>query len=475
MSLMSRLFRLLGIRSGQEVPDLLEHRRSGRSKAAIVFIHGFGGDARKTWGKFPTFLEADSHLDGWDLYSLGYHTTLSVDIVGIWSADPELASLATLLRTRAAIAPLRDYATLTLIAHSMGGLVVQRSLVDDSTFAKRVGHVFLFGTPSGGLDKAKFGAFLKRQIDNMASNGEFIQNLRNRWKEQFGKRLTFQFFTVAGDLDQFVPPESSLEPFPREFQRVIPGDHLSIVKPESADEPSVRLVLNGIIGQASPEGPADSARRAIEMRDFQQAIERLWPGRNGLDEDGLVQLCLALESVGRHDEALGLLKTIKKDWTDAMGTLAGRYKRRWLVKRQESDANRAFELYKQAYDWSRKAERDDQAFYHGINIAFMELAYRGDYERATQMARTVLDHCARAKSKEPPGSEPDLWRLATEGEAHLFLGKIGPALDRYRQAVQTNPKPRHIDSMHQQAIYVASLLDYESAAQQLEEIFRGGA
>jgi pimeloyl-ACP methyl ester carboxylesterase len=84
-----------------------------------------------------------------DIFTLSYATTLLPDIVGVWSADPDIPILATLLRTRIGIAPLERYADLVLVAHSMGGgLVAQRALVDDTSLFGRVRTLVLFGTPS---------------------------------------------------------------------------------------------------------------------------------------------------------------------------------------------------------------------------------------------------------------------------------------------------------------------------------------
>jgi hypothetical protein len=66
----------------------------------------------------------------------------------------------------------------------MGGLVVQRALVDnDKTRA-----VILFGTPSGGLRKASPFAFWKPQLRNMAKDSKFITKLRGDWKNSFASR-----------------------------------------------------------------------------------------------------------------------------------------------------------------------------------------------------------------------------------------------------------------------------------------------
>jgi len=450
-------------------PELVEHRKTEKNPVAILFVHGFSGDPTKTWGRFPTLLMEEKRLSGWDVFSLGYHTGLSLDVVGIWRADPGLVSLAQLLATRSAIEPLKRYKSLALIAHSMGGLVVQQAVLEDQNLRSRVCNLLLFGTPSAGLRKASFFKFWKPQLKDMADDGEFIKDLRAGWNKDIGNQPAFKLDATAGDEDQFVPPESSIFPFLASQRRVVRGDHLSIVKPMAASDPSVQIVIESLVGQAAPSGPGDSARVAVEMREFYDAIKTLEGHPQSLDEGGLVQLALALESVGRRDDAIKALQSQAShpDFTDAMGVLAGRLKRRWLAERKIEDAEKASELYQQGFDQSEKAGRHDQAFYHGINVAFMQLAYRNQEGAAQQTATKVLEHCRAAKA--------DKWRLATEGEANLLLGKVDAAMDSYQAAVNSNPSPRQLDSMFQQAVRVASLVGNEAAADRLQKIFRGDA
>src|SRR6266852_6220648 len=123
-----------------ESPELVEHRTTETNPVAMLFVHGFSGDPTKTWGKFPAFLMGERRLSGWDVYSLGYHTGLSLDVVGLWRANPGLTLLAGLLATRAALEPLKRYKSLALIAHSMGGLVAQRAILDNPGLRSRARH-----------------------------------------------------------------------------------------------------------------------------------------------------------------------------------------------------------------------------------------------------------------------------------------------------------------------------------------------
>ena len=90
-----------------------------------------------------------------------------------------------------------------------------------------------------------------------------------------------------------------------------------------------------------------------------------------------------------------------------------------------------------------------------------------------QLPARVLQHCKLV----PPEKDKDkdkMWRLATEGEAALYLGDTKSALEKYRAALAENPDPREIDSMKKQALWATRLLDRKEAEAGLEEVFSEG-
>lgn len=448
--------------------SFLVHLRAGRGDAALVFIHGFRGDLRTTWGQFPELIRDHRSLRGWDIFSLGYDTNLRADLPGLWSASAPLDRISQLLST-AASTNLSRYRNLSFAAHSMGGLVLQKALLEDAKLLRRTGHIALFGTPCNGLKKAGWLRFWKRQLRDMGERSDFIRTLRQGWNDRFGKRRPFALVAVAGERDEFVPSQSSLDPFPYEDRRVIPGgNHLSIVKPSQVTDLSVQILVALLAGKAAPAGPWDSARMAVERREFTVAIEELWPHRTELDDDGLVLLALALESDGRSEDALEVLAQGKHKGTDAMGTLAGRLKRRWLVERRKADAEQALSLYGEGLRLSEERNDHAQAYYHAINVAFMQLAFCKDRSAAKRLAERSLEHCGAVAA-------PDKWSLATEGEAYLLLGNESDALDRYGKAMVADATPREIESMYQQALKVAGLVSSRETAERLERLFRGEA
>ena len=287
---------------------------------AVVFLHGFSGDRDDTWDRLPGLL--GTVVADWDIYTLGYATTFRPDLLGVWSADPDLPILATMLTTQASIDPLRRYRSLAVVAHSMGGLVVQRALVDDPKFANRTEKVVLFGTPSAGLRKASWLFFWKRQLKNMATGSEFITELRQDWTTRFEREPRFDLRVVAGDQDQFVPPKSSLGPFPRQFHSVVPGNHLSMVRAggyqfserEVTDVDPVLMrqwQMRRLLLWHSPQRYQTLQLRRSSKRTGTRCLSRM--------------LCAPLlhwSKTGKRAEAMALLQRYQTTWNRCSGYLS---------------------------------------------------------------------------------------------------------------------------------------------------------
>ncbi len=439
--------------------------RNERRDTAVLFVHGFGQNSANTWGKFPFIVSQEPRLADWDIFSIGYATSMTMDIVGLWSASPPIDKLAQFFYTATSSEPLLRYKNLAIVAHSMGGLVTQRALLDFPELRARVGHYLSYGTPSAGLKKAVPLVKVKRQIRDMAKGSNFITDLRQRWDREIGDKPSFELRIVAGDQDELVPASSSLGPFPESFQHVVPGNHLMIVCPEERTHLSAQVLLRHLTGE-DPDSPLNSARVAVEGRRFKAAIEQLMPNRHKLDKRALVTLALALDSDGQRDAAIRVIEESPNKTTDLLGTLAGRLKRRWLFDfRLFEDAERAKELYLQALASAEQAEDHRQIFYHAINVAFMALALDDDPPSAQQHARLALTACAQA--------ETTLWNLATQGEANIYLGNDDSAVAGYREALLKDPEPWQITSMFQQAVQAADeLLDNGQLADRLRQLFR---
>jgi pimeloyl-ACP methyl ester carboxylesterase len=461
----NRFISLFG--QNEATPTRVDFRASGQS-AALILLHGFSGDTEATWGSFPKFLLSEERISTWDIYALGFPSSLRIDIPKVWEADPGIEILAKGLATTLKVSPFSNYKVIALAAHSMGGLVAQRAILNEPKLAGRLSKLFLLGTPTGGLAKASLVLKLKRQFQDMSPDSDFIGNLKKDWSAQFGGQLPFDLWVVAGDRDEFVPPESSLGPFPTSVQAVVPGNHLEIVKPLQSTHQSVRIVVDSLSATNRALPTVDGARLAVELGEFRSAVNTLLPMKADLDNNALVSLALALEGIGRGPEPLNILETYAhKKSTDAIGALAGRIKRRWLTARDAKDFARAKALYEEGVRQSEANNDHDQSFYHLINVAFLELMYlpptSAVSDQCKQLARRALEHCQK--------SAPGQWRSATEGEAHLILGELDDGFSAYAAAVAKASSQREIDSMYAQAFRVAERIDGEEGLRRLKKIF----
>jgi tetratricopeptide (TPR) repeat protein len=412
---------------------------------------------------FPTLVGTDPALNDWDILSLGYGTSMLPDIRSIWSADPDVPILATHLRTRLDMAPLAPYRSLAIVAHSMGGLVVQRALLDDHDLVPRVKHLLLFGTPSNGLVKAGFFAFLKPQLRNMAAGGEFVTALRREWTERFDDAPPFQLLAVAGDRDQFVPPESSLSPFAARFRRVVAGDHLTMIKAADSRSEGLNLLIAALSTQPEPPAASDTLRASpLEMSEPE--VERALTDREDKPTQAeVVNAAIRFDLDGKRQHAIELLERHLDLGIDIKGTLGGRYKRLWLEGGDLVHAKRAMDLYWEALEEATTTKDDEQVYYHAINLAFLAYVVFDRKNEAQRHARLALRYSAKAPTT--------LWRVATEAEAQLYLGQPDRALKLYREVIRMGAERWQLQSAGQQAYSVAQKIGDQALQEELQTLF----
>jgi pimeloyl-ACP methyl ester carboxylesterase len=324
--------------------DLLVFRNV-HSPAAVLFIHGFSGQAETTWGGFPRLIAEDPALADYDVYAWGYPSELKLTYLftqPFWTGDPNLHTLGQGLRTLLDHT-LPDYPKLVLVGHSMGGLVIQSFILEElllqerlakpSLRLRRLKEVVLFGTPSAGLKKARLGAFFKNQIADMNDYGPFIQTLRSEWQRLIDNcraaplpGVDFRLTLVAGLQDTFVPQQSALDPFLWDEKELVPGDHIAMVKPASREALAYRVLKKRL----QREAPSAQAQALLYGRDAQalQTIHRIQAAVDLGDTDDLKALAKAWLAAPprwpKVERALGLALLGQSEYALA-ATLLTRY------------------------------------------------------------------------------------------------------------------------------------------------------
>jgi len=442
--------------------------RSEGNENIVCFIHGFSGDPESTFKPIPEFIIAENELNGWDVLSIGYSTDLMPNIgKGIWAASPDILKIANYLQTSLDIL-FEHYNRVALIGHSMGGLVIQRAILNRNDIHK-ISHVLFYGTPSGGLRKAWFLRWFKNQISDMDYEGEFIKNLRNEWNERFNHKYPFKFATVAGELDEFVPINSSLEPFPKDYHCVTAGNHITMVKPETNMDTSFQVIKKMLcIGSEIPYLIGDDKELNNLIAKYYEEVDTLGKKLNDLDVKGFKRYIFALEGTDKIDEAIKVLEEseILNSNTDIMGILGGRLKRKYLIEESKTLLDKAIYWYDKALQLSLQSNNSSQIYYHAINLAFLYLMLdETDLTKTKEMAELALKNCQIAKGGE-------YWEDATIAEANLYLNDFEQSKIFYASAInKCNQSIRETSSMFINAVYACNSLNRLDWKKELEIVF----
>lgn len=451
---------------GKNAGEVYAYRQDS-NRNVICLVHGFSGSARETFLGLPDLICKDEQLDGWDVISIGYATDAMPTIrLGFWAEQPDLDKIAGYLRTNITTL-LEGYSRIAFVGHSMGGLVIQRAVLDLADDDRdRISHILFYGTPSAGLNKASWLKRFNSQICDMASNGTFIQKLRRDWNKRYPGNMPIPFVTVAGELDQFVPVESSLQPFPARYWNYTTGNHVEMVKANSPQHPSFQILRTTL----TRETPWLKTFKTKELNnligDYAGIVAMLKSKVDRMDKRSFKDYIFALEGYSGIDEAIKALKKnpdLVND-TDLMGFLGGRYKRMYLMERMKADFEKSVELYSRGYGLSWQKGDAEQQFFHAINLAFLALQNEDKVKMAdwARLAMTATEKVER----------DDLWKSATRGEASLYLNDLPSAMTGYAEAIRmAGADRRAISSMYLNVFYSCIALRREDWGTQLERLF----
>ena len=340
----------------------------------------------------------------------------------------------------------------------MGGLVIQRMLLDHPEIASRVFGLAMFGTPNGGVPLANLlDAIPKKPLKNMQVDCDFIKKLRCDWQANRPDHL--QTVTVLGANDSLVPRESAFKGFGVAEQDVVEGSHLSMVRPKTPETPAVQIVIDMANQVFNPENLVPVQMAAV--------MEPVDPCRTYVDR------ALQLERAGEPVKAIAVLREFLSDrrlaqgdlnqYTDALGSLGGQLKRYWLNNQQESlelaEANelntipdQVMRCYTDALYQSVLNQNDEQIYYHAINVAFCSLMWFDDDSLRTRAANLALKHIQI--------SEDNFWKSATIAEANLYMLDFEAAAQHYREAfaLPAEQIPFNYDTTITQALTVLDQL-----------------
>ncbi|WP_310991886.1 caspase family protein [Aequorivita marina] len=408
-------------------------RETENSNSAILFVHGFSGDAENTFSEAPNLLMASEDMDGWNMFPLGYSSNVVPEMgKNIWGCPNDIKRNSDFLLTSIKN-KFYKYKRIAIVAHDLGGIAVQQAILElEKSDLDRISHVILFGTPSNGLPEIQFKNFRAHEKDekDLKEGSLYIRKLRGAWNQKFQNGYPFTFKSIAAARDDFVPISSSLEPFQKENQEIIDGDHFSIVQIDNADDDSYQLLLNTLMDKGFLNTFSNKEEINLALGQYNEVVNTLLPRLKALDSKGLEQLIYALEAAGREEEAIKILREhpIAKNNSNLLGIMGGRYKRQYLKNFLEEDLNMAFKHYRDALEISEATKDCSQIYYQAINLAFLSLM-KNDKPNMAAFAQQAY----QATEQDP---FPSLWKFATIAEAYLYKGDFKQAKENYAKAAE---------------------------------------
>lgn len=236
------------------------YERNQHKERVIVFVHGLFGDATSTWTcpaktYWPGMLLKDHAFDDSDIYVASYNTPYVGNTMTI---DDVVANLDNRLENDR----IFEHRDVVFVAHSLGGLIVQRFLLTHREYAKRVKVIYFFATPETGAEVARVGSIFSQDplLRQMFPGGEndYLQNLEMEWRAaDFGNIRRYCAYETQPTNGILVVDRLSGT---RNCGKAVAlhENHISIVKPCSTDDDAYIALRNAV--EENPAPLAESAR-----------------------------------------------------------------------------------------------------------------------------------------------------------------------------------------------------------------------
>ena len=436
-----------------DVLETVESWEREEGNNLLLFVHGFSGESKGTFGNIPNMLQSDSNFDGWAMKPLGYSPIVQPKLgKDIWGAILDVDKIAGFLKTSIQY-KFSKYDRIAIVAHSLGGLVTQKAILSlDAVDRKRISHLIMFGTPSNGIPSEILTKQWNAKYSEMSSEGDFITSLRKEWDQTFNDKYPFKLKVAASLEDEYVTVESCHKPFGKEYREFVDKKHLMMVKPKNDKDDTYSLILNTLTGSKFFNLYTNKEEINLTLGKYESVVNELLPKKDDLDKRGLTQLIFALEGLERKDEVYEILNThpLAQSNTDLMGIIGGRHKRDYLKTYSFKSSQLSREYYSKALQISVENEVHSQIYYHAINLAFLSIVT--DPETGKSEMKKYAKQALEAAEK----CDDDLWKYATVAEANMYLGNLDTAKEFYIKASENIPIREKL-SMHTNAYagYVA--------------------
>lgn len=221
-----------------------------RAKTAVVFVHGIFGDTLGTWtyANGETFFRLLKAQPGvgtqLDIFAFGF--TSNMFKAGSFDVREAANKLHESLQYKGVL----EYPTVIFVAHSMGGLVVLRNLLTHRETLQKVPLLVLYAAPQEGAQIAAIAQHVANNpaLGNMvqADGNSFLQQLNDDWRSLPERPPVICAYEKLATNGIYIVPWSSATRFCDGATTGIDADHISIVKPDRVEHPSLVVLVNAL-------------------------------------------------------------------------------------------------------------------------------------------------------------------------------------------------------------------------------------
>ena len=186
----------------------------------IIFVHGLGGNAYKTWcwnrdeaNFWPAWLAEEEGLESYRIFTFGYNSDFKgagTNLNVIDFAKGLLTQMLTSSGYRGRQSTPIGKQSIIFVAHSLGGLVVKKAYIlgrSDDNFAEivsKVHGIIFLATPHRGasyakilnniLSSAPLGAPPKAYIADLDTHSSALQDINEHFRSVCGELALVSFF-----------------------------------------------------------------------------------------------------------------------------------------------------------------------------------------------------------------------------------------------------------------------------------------
>ncbi len=218
--------------------------RDVRHARLVVFVHGVIGDKVSTFTSpdgvlWPTLAQGDPLFDDVDVFSYNYFTSIFEDSPSV----TEIASdFADILKNDA---QMQTYGSVVFVAHSLGGIVVRKLLIDHPELRPNVAATYLLGSPTLGSDFAGWIAagVPSKTLKELAGGSDPDAMLNKLIKDWFAEGLSTIPSFCAYETEEVAPfvfpvhPKEAVGLCNRSFSPMAGMNHNDLPKPNDLGAP----------------------------------------------------------------------------------------------------------------------------------------------------------------------------------------------------------------------------------------------